>query len=89
MTIYFNTVFSGWLFGITIIACQKKLGLKNERVATSGVNYPEIAYDPWTDLRKREDISWFNLTFPYQQIPQSYQQRIVQAYYAAGKLKKI
>ena len=66
----------------------EKIGLKNERVATSGVNYPEIAYDPWTDLRKREDISWFNLTFPYQQIPQSYQQKIVQAYYAAGNLKK-
>ena len=30
---------------------------------------PEVAWNPWTDLRWRHDISNLNLTFPFQVMP--------------------
>ena len=30
---------------------------------------PLVAWNPWTDLRKREDVQDLNLTFPFQPIP--------------------
>lgn len=30
---------------------------------------PVVAWNPWTDLRLREDVAALNLTFPYQPIP--------------------
>ena len=47
------------------------------------LDYPSLAYEPWTDLRKRNDIQTFNLLFPYQQIPEFYQQDIIRGYYAS------
>lgn len=30
---------------------------------------PDIAWNPWTDLRERYDVQKLNLTFPYEQMP--------------------
>lgn len=32
-------------------------------------NISNVAYNPWTDLRKRDDVRKLNLTFPWQKIP--------------------
>lgn len=32
-------------------------------------NVSSIAYNPWNDLRKREDIAALNLKFPWEKIP--------------------
>ncbi|KAF2364067.1 Sulfatase N-terminal [Trinorchestia longiramus] len=44
---------------------------------------PPVAYNPWNDLRWRDDIAALKLTFPYQAIPNHYSRMIRQAYYAA------
>ncbi|KAM9375684.1 iduronate 2-sulfatase isoform 2-T2 [Pholidichthys leucotaenia] len=44
---------------------------------------PPVAYNPWMDLRKREDVQKLNLSFPYGPIPKDFQLRIRQHYYAA------
>ena len=46
-------------------------------------NLPTVAYEPWTDLRWRDDIAALNLSFPYQPIPDLYARRIRQSYFAA------
>lgn len=47
------------------------------------INFPPVAYEPWTDIRWRDDIAALNLTFPYQPIPDFYARRIRQSYFAA------
>ncbi|XP_027010497.1 iduronate 2-sulfatase [Tachysurus fulvidraco] len=44
---------------------------------------PEVAYNPWTDIRKREDVQALNISFPYGPIPKDFQLRIRQHYFAA------
>ncbi|XP_017278589.2 iduronate 2-sulfatase isoform X1 [Kryptolebias marmoratus] len=44
---------------------------------------PPVAYNPWTDVRKREDVQKLNISFPYGPIPKDFQLRIRQHYYAA------
>ncbi|KAM4733039.1 iduronate 2-sulfatase [Anableps anableps] len=44
---------------------------------------PPVAYNPWTDVRKREDVQKLNVSFPYGPIPKDFQLRIHQHYYAA------
>ncbi|XP_061690226.1 iduronate 2-sulfatase isoform X2 [Syngnathoides biaculeatus] len=44
---------------------------------------PAVAYNPWTDIRKRDDIQKLNVSFPYGPIPKDFQLRLRQHYYAA------
>lgn len=34
---------------------------------------PTVAYNPWTDVRKREDVQKLNISFPYGSIPKDFQ----------------
>lgn len=36
---------------------------------------PPVAYNPWTDVRKREDVQRLNVSFPYGPIPKGFQVR--------------
>uniref|UniRef100_A0A8D3BV18 Iduronate 2-sulfatase n=1 Tax=Scophthalmus maximus TaxID=52904 RepID=A0A8D3BV18_SCOMX len=44
---------------------------------------PPVAYNPWTDVRKRDDVQKLNISFPYGPIPKDFQLQIRQHYYAA------
>ncbi|CAN9514690.1 unnamed protein product [Ophioblennius macclurei] len=44
---------------------------------------PPVAYNPWMDLRLREDVQNLNVSFPYGPIPKDFQLLIRQHYYAA------
>ncbi|XP_062332660.1 iduronate 2-sulfatase [Osmerus eperlanus] len=44
---------------------------------------PSVAYNPWMDLRRREDVRDLNTSFPYGPIPQDFQLKIRQHYFAA------
>ncbi|TNN59422.1 Iduronate 2-sulfatase [Liparis tanakae] len=36
---------------------------------------PAVAYNPWMDLRKRDDVQKLNISFPYDPIPKDFQVR--------------
>lgn len=36
---------------------------------------PPVAYNPWTDVRKRDDVKRLKLSFPYGAIPADFQVR--------------
>lgn len=38
---------------------------------------PPVAYNPWTDVRKRDDVQKLNISFPYGPIPKDFQVRSV------------
>uniref|UniRef100_UPI00398EC26D iduronate 2-sulfatase isoform X2 n=1 Tax=Pristiophorus japonicus TaxID=55135 RepID=UPI00398EC26D len=44
---------------------------------------PPVAYNPWTDLRARDDVQALNISFPYGPIPEDFQVLIRQSYFAA------
>ncbi|XP_066992107.2 iduronate 2-sulfatase isoform X2 [Anabrus simplex] len=44
---------------------------------------PLVAWNPWTDVRKRDDIAALNISFPFGRIPDNTVQLIRQGYYAA------
>lgn len=44
---------------------------------------PLVAYNPWVDIRQREDVQKLNLSFPFGPIPKDFQLRLRQHYYAA------
>ncbi|XP_068008293.1 iduronate 2-sulfatase isoform X1 [Melanerpes formicivorus] len=44
---------------------------------------PSVAYNPWTDIRQRDDVQALNVSFPYGPLPDDFQRRIRQSYYAA------
>ncbi|XP_077164442.1 iduronate 2-sulfatase [Paroedura picta] len=44
---------------------------------------PSVAYNPWTDIRHREDVQVLNISFPYGPIPEDFQRQIRQNYFAA------
>ncbi|KYN07245.1 Iduronate 2-sulfatase [Cyphomyrmex costatus] len=46
-------------------------------------NVNNVAYNPWTDLRWREDVAKLKLKFPWEKIPEKFAKRIIQSYYAA------
>ncbi|XP_071981410.1 iduronate 2-sulfatase isoform X2 [Engystomops pustulosus] len=46
-------------------------------------NLPSVAYNPWTDIRKREDVQALNISFPYGPIPPHFQRLIRQSYFAS------
>ncbi|CAG2117657.1 unnamed protein product, partial [Medioppia subpectinata] len=45
-------------------------------------HFPEVAWNPWMDLKDRQDIKQFNISFPFGVIPDYYQKYIRQSYYA-------
>lgn len=44
---------------------------------------PDVAWNPYTDIRKRDDFKSLNISFPYGPIPEYYRIGIRQAYYAS------
>lgn len=34
---------------------------------------PPVAYNPWTDVRKRDDVKQLNISFPYGPVPKDFQ----------------
>ncbi|XP_066504861.1 iduronate 2-sulfatase isoform X2 [Hoplias malabaricus] len=44
---------------------------------------PNVAYNPWMDIRKREDVQALNISFPYGPVPKDFQLHIRQHYFAA------
>lgn len=44
---------------------------------------PIVAWNPWTDIRQREDIKQLNTSFPFGPIPNNVIKRIIQYYNAA------
>ncbi|XP_006633107.2 iduronate 2-sulfatase isoform X2 [Lepisosteus oculatus] len=44
---------------------------------------PSVAYNPWMDIRKREDVQVLNVSFPYGPLPKKFQLQIRQNYFAA------
>ncbi|XP_068553479.1 iduronate 2-sulfatase [Anas acuta] len=44
---------------------------------------PSVAYNPWMDIRQRDDVKALNVSFPYGPLPDDFQRQIRQSYYAA------
>ncbi|CAG9762856.1 unnamed protein product [Ceutorhynchus assimilis] len=44
---------------------------------------PDVAWNPWTDIRERDDIKKLNISFPYGPISNDNIKQIIQAYYAS------
>ncbi|XP_071124471.1 iduronate 2-sulfatase-like isoform X1 [Mytilus edulis] len=44
---------------------------------------PLVAWNPWADLRERDDVKMLNVSFPYGPLPKHYQLLVRQSYYAA------
>lgn len=44
---------------------------------------PTVAWNPWTDLREREDVAALNVSFPFGPIHDDYARLVIQSYYAA------
>ena len=47
------------------------------------VRMPLVAYNPWTDIRRRDDMKLLNMSFPFGPVPHETQRQIRQHYYAA------
>ncbi|XP_041357724.1 iduronate 2-sulfatase-like [Gigantopelta aegis] len=50
---------------------------------TYPLDLPLVAWNPWTDLRRRHDVEQLNLTFPFGPVTDKFQLLIRQSYYAA------
>nr|XP_011745547.1 iduronate 2-sulfatase isoform X3 [Macaca nemestrina] len=44
---------------------------------------PPVAYNPWMDIRQREDVQALNISVPYGPIPVEFQRKIRQSYFAS------
>ncbi|XP_068920342.1 iduronate 2-sulfatase [Petaurus breviceps papuanus] len=44
---------------------------------------PPVAYNPWMDIREREDVQALNISVPYGPIPTEFQRKIRQSYFAS------
>lgn len=44
---------------------------------------PTVAWNPWTDVRRRDDIAALNISFPFGIMPDSTSREIIQNYNAA------
>lgn len=42
-----------------------------------------MAWNPWTDIRERDDVQKLKIPFPYGPVPDDMIRRIIQAYYAS------
>ncbi|XP_060800634.1 iduronate 2-sulfatase isoform X3 [Amyelois transitella] len=47
------------------------------------LNMPTVAWHPWTDVRRRDDIHRLNISFPYGIMPSNWALKVRQNYYAA------
>ncbi|CAD0198997.1 unnamed protein product [Chrysodeixis includens] len=47
-------------------------------------NMPLVAWHPWSDLRRRDDIARLNISFPLGLMPKDWSLKIRQSYYAAA-----
>ncbi|XP_050303881.1 iduronate 2-sulfatase [Anthonomus grandis grandis] len=57
------------------------ISLPSNRVRPSLL--PDVAWNPWIDIRERDDVKKLNIPFPYGPIPDDLNKRIIQAYYAS------
>ncbi|KAJ1530703.1 hypothetical protein ONE63_005567 [Megalurothrips usitatus] len=46
-------------------------------------NLPTIAWNPWLDMRQRDDIRILNITFPWERMADEWAVKVKQSYYAA------
>lgn len=44
---------------------------------------PEVAWNPWTDVKQRHDIDKLNIPFPFGTLPAKWTLKVKQSYYAA------
>lgn len=44
---------------------------------------PTVAWNPWTDIRERDDIESLNIPFPFGEMPLNFTRKILQAYAAS------
>lgn len=44
---------------------------------------PTVAWNPWTDVREREDIAALNISFPFGIMPDNMTRKIIQSYDAS------
>ncbi|XP_076446036.1 iduronate 2-sulfatase-like [Babylonia areolata] len=44
---------------------------------------PLVAWNPWMDLRERDDVKALNVSFPFGPLPSDFQLKVRQSYYAA------
>ncbi|XP_023235188.1 iduronate 2-sulfatase-like isoform X2 [Centruroides sculpturatus] len=44
---------------------------------------PDVAWNPWMDIRSRQDVEKLNISFPYGPIPDDFQEFIKKGYYAS------
>ncbi|XP_022256720.1 iduronate 2-sulfatase-like isoform X2 [Limulus polyphemus] len=44
---------------------------------------PPVAWNPWMDLRKRDDVKNYKVSFPYGELPEKFQREIRQGYFAS------
>ena len=42
-----------------------------------------MAWNPWADIRKRDDVKKLNVSFPFGPLPYKFSQLMSQSYYAA------
>lgn len=47
------------------------------------IDIPDVAWNPYNDLRERDDLKVFNVSFPYGPIPSEFAARLRQHYYAS------
>lgn len=59
----------------------EKMSLPSDHDIPKGL--PKVAYNPWTDIREREDVKALHVNFPYGPIPVEFQLKIRQHYFAA------
>lgn len=45
---------------------------------------PVVAWHPWTDVRRRDDIKRLNISFPFGTMPPKWTRKIKQSYFAAS-----
>ena len=50
---------------------------------TYPINLPYVAWNPWADLRRRDDVNRLNVSFPFGPLPYDFSQLMRQSYYAA------
>ncbi|KAF6198730.1 hypothetical protein GE061_006752 [Apolygus lucorum] len=55
--------------------------LPQHRTRPAGM--PEVAWNPWTDLRERQDIAKLGLDFPFDRVPDEKAKLILRSYYAS------
>ena len=51
--------------------------------ATYPINLPYVAWNPWADIRERDDVKRLNVSFPFGPLPYNFSQLMRQSYYAA------